>query len=718
MSARLDRLVVGVAGLTIAWGGAVAAQTMLPMVTGTSPITVRRPAEAVVMPSGTLPIVTDQFATVTLVPHEELLRGNGGTLADILFNKPGITGSSFAPGAASRPIIRGLDNYRVRIQENGLATNDVSDLSEDHAVPIDPLAAQRIDVVRGPATLRYGSQAIGGVVNVDNKRIPIGLPMRPFEVELRGAASSVDQGVDGSVALDAGAGNFAFHADAHGRRTSDYGIPSYPYRLPPTPAPEVNGRQPNSASSSNGQSIGGSYVFDSGFFGVSVTQFNSVYRVPGLEAADTNTRIDLKQTKVNSKGEFRPASGPIEAVRFWLGASDYKHDELANENGFDGVQQSFINRAQEGRAEVQFTPFDLRFGALTTAMGVQASRQELAAPGGEGGLFDPNESRNVAAFIFNELRFNPTQRLQLAGRIESARVDGTGFAFPSLIGDIPGFAPAGSPTSLSFVPKSASIGFLQDLPWGIVGSVTAQYVERAPRAPELFSRGAHEATATFEIGNPNLTIERAKSFEVGLRRAQGQLRFEATAYHTQFSNFIFKALTGNRCDGDFASCGTTGTEFNQILYAQRDATFRGVELQAQLDVAPLGSGTFGVDGQYEFVRATFSDGSNVPRAPPWRVGGGVSWRDANWFARVGLLHASAQNDLATSETPTSGYDLLNAELSHTRKFDIGSSAPREITLGIVGDNLLNAEIRNHVSFKKDEVLLPGRSVRVFARTTF
>jgi iron complex outermembrane receptor protein len=697
------------------------AQIALPEVVVRAPSPIARPAPSqdTTAPAdntpllGTLPIVTDQFATVTVVSKQELERNGGATLGDALFDKPGITGSSFAPGAASRPVIRGLDNNRVRIQENGLGINDMSDIGEDHGVAVDPLAAQQIEVIRGPATLRYGSQAIGGVVNVDNNRIPTALPPRGFSAQINGAFNSVDRGVEGGILLDAGKGNFVLHADAYGRKTSDYGIPGYPYLFPETPAPAVNGRQPNSATRSDGQALGGSYLFDGGFVGLAISQFSSRYNVPGQEAAETRTSIDMKQTRITSKGEFRPQAAAVDAVRFWLSTTDYKHNEIADEGGFYGIQQTFKNRAQEARVETQFAPFDLRFAALTTAIGVQASNQNLEAPGVEGGLFDPNRTRSIAGYIFNEFAFTNTLKAQLSGRIEQVNITGSA---PDLFVD-PDTTIA---RNRSFTPASGAVGVIKDLPFGLAASLTAQYVERAPRAPELFSRGPHEATGTFDIGNPDLGIETAKSVEIGLRRAAGPLRFEATAYYTRFNNFIYRNLTGETCDGDFASCGAGGgTELNQAIYSQRNATFKGAELQAQWDIAPITSGMFGIDGQYDIVDAKFDDGSYVPRIPPQRLGGGLYFRSAEWFARIGLLHAFEQNHIATVETPTSGYNLLKAELSYTRKFkNAPIGEPREITVGIVGNNLLNEDIRNAVSFKKDEVLMPGRTVRLFATARF
>jgi len=720
------------------------------------------PAVGEAPPPGTLPIVTDQFATITVVPNEELRRAGGSTLGDVLFDKPGITGSSFAPGASSRPIIRGLDVNRVGIVENGVAGGGVSDLGEDHFVPIDPLATNQVEVVRGPATLRWGSQSIGGVVSATNNRIPEALPCdasasRPAaslsvkegaalpsggpcaNLETRGAFTSVDRGLEGGVLLDAGQGNFAFHADAYGRNGHDYSIPKYPYLF--VPDRPFNGTQPNSSLHMDGGAVGGSYVFANGYIGAAVIQNNALYHIPGIDGEDHRTRIDARQTKVLSKGEFRLQSGPIDTVRFWLGATDYKHDEIGLADPADpftdGVRQIFTNKEQEGRAETTFLPIDLGFAALTTAVGFQFAHQELTAPGDVpgpfSGLFDPNRNDRFAGYVFNELKFSESTKAQIAGRIEHVRLKGTTPDFPAdfLPVLIPGADPdlpaqpgdlTATARNLSFTPKSIAGGFIQNLPWDLVASVTGQYVERAPKPAELFSRGPHDATATFDIGNPNLNIEVAKSVEAGLRRAVGPVRFEATAYYTRFDGFIFRQITGVFCNETFNSCGEPDAELKQAVYSQRDAIFRGGEFQSQVELAPLGTGVWGIENQFDVVRATFTDGTNVPRIPPVRVGGGVFWRDANWLVRVNLLHAFAHTDVEVTptfvETPTPGYNLLKAEVSYRKQLKPSQFGPQEIMVGVVGNNLLNDDIRNSVSYTKDEVLLPGRGVRVFANVKF
>lgn len=700
---------------------------------------------------GVLPIVTDQFATVTVVPNEEIRREGGGQLGDLLFSKPGITGSSFAPGASSRPIIRGLDVNRVGILENGTNAGGASDLGEDHFVPIDTLATNQVEVIRGPGALRYGSQSIGGVVAATNNRIPDALPScgaSPFQTyglptkaplataqtspcvtaETRTAFDSVNRGVEGGILLDGGGNNFAVHADAYGRSTSDYYIPSYPYLFDNTRP--VGNHQPNSAARSDGASIGGSYFFTGGFIGAAITQNDALYHIPGIDGADHQTRIDAHQTKITMKGEYRPDAAAIDAVRLWAGATNYRHNELGladpTDPTTDGVRQTFTNREEEVRVEVQLMPFNARFAEVTTAFGLQAGHQELTAPSPDdpgalfNGLWDPNRNMREAGYVFNELKFTDTTKAQIAGRIEHVDLSGSTPDFPA------DFIPNGDPQTsiarnLHYTPKSGSVGLIQNLPYDLVGSLTAQYVERAPKPAELFSRGPHDATATFDIGNPNLTIETAKTVEVGLRKATGPFRFEATAYYTRFDNFIFRRLTGVLCGEDFDSCGNGDpeNEGRQAVYSQRNAIFRGGEFQSQIDVGQIYGGTWGFENQFDIVRATFTDGTNVPRIPPARIGGGVFWRDDNWFTRINLLHAFPQSNIAViGETPTNGYNLLKAEVSYKTKLGPNWIGAKEMYAGLVGNNLLNQDIRNSVSYTKDEVLMPGIGVRAFANFKF
>ena len=640
---------------------------------------------------------------MTTISSRDLAATPGSTITDALQDRPGVAGSTFAPGA-NRPIIRGLDNFRVRTQENGIGTGDVSALSEDHGIPVDPFAADRVEIIRGPATLRYGSQAVGGVVSVENDRVPSAIPRNGYSGEIRGGLNSVDNGREGAFRVTAGSGQFALHTDGFKRRTDDYATPQ--------------GRQANSFVDSQGFSLGGSFVGRDGFLGVAYTRYESLYGIPGGPAATTaRPRIELHQDKVLSKGEWRVRDYGIDAVKLWLGYSVYAHNEL----DFDAAVHSdvlgsrFTNREQEGRIEVSHLPLGTAFGQLRGSIGAQWGDKRTVGASFTGGdnLLEPTTTRMIAAFVFEELRLTEKLRIQAAARIERQETKGVGVEDP--------FGAALLATSLkTFLPGSGSLGALYDLPLGVVARLTTQYTERAPQAPELFSKGAHDATGTFEIGNPDLRIEKAKTIELGFSRASAPLRFDASAYYTRYNDFIFKRLTGVRCGDTLASCGVAD-ELNQLVFAQRDATFYGAEFAAQLDVAPIWRGTWGVEGQYDYVRARFDGDINVPRIPPHRIGGGLFYRDGNWLARVLALHAFRQDAVSVidpKDTPTSGYTLLNAELSYTWKRDGDGSVGPEITVGLKGNNLLDDDARNHVSFKKDEVLQPGRTVKLFGSVKF
>ncbi|MGD9869403.1 MAG: TonB-dependent receptor, partial [Hyphomicrobiales bacterium] len=642
----------------------------------------------------------ETFQSVTVLTQEQLQFLSRASFGDTLATQPGITASTFAPGA-SRPIIRGLDNFRVRVQENGIGSHDVSALSEDHGVPIDPLAAEKIEVIRGPATLRWGSEAIGGTVSVDNNRIPDAVPVSP-RIETRGAHTTVDGGLEGAVLLDAGKGPFALHFDAYSRSADDYSIPG------------PDKKQANTALQQDGQAVGGSLVFDRGFLGLAYSHFTSLYGIPGEEAAERNLQIDMEQHKLTAKGEYRPALPAIDAVKVWFGVTDYTHDEVEDEGNGKEIGSTFDNLEREGRTEVLFAPRATPFGQATTAMGLHLRSRDLSASGEGGELLAPNTTQSIAGFLFEEVQVTPRLKVQAAGRIEQVDVKGTTALFPA--GLIP---PPDEPDEqdfdLGFAPASTSLGMLYDLGRGVTFGMTGQYVERAPDTLELFAKGPHEASETFEIGNPFLGKEKATGGEISLRRKQGRLRFDAAAYYTQFEGFIFKRLTGIECNEEFDSCGAPDPNeeiLTQIAYSQADATFYGMEASGEFDLFAVWRGHLGIDAQYDRVTASFEDGGAVPRIPPERAGAGLYYRDNALFARVGFLHGFRQDRIAENETPTDGYTLLNAELAYELK-DLDGG--RQVTVGIVGTNLLDDDVRNHVSFKKEDVLLPGASVKFFAR---
>jgi iron complex outermembrane receptor protein len=657
--------------------------------------------------------------SLTTLNSEQIQASQSNSLGGLFFTLPGATSAGLAPGA-QRPVLRGLDDFRVRVQENGVGTMDVSDLGQDHGVPLDPLAIQKIQILRGPEALRYGSQAVGGIVEATNNRIPFAAPPGGWQTQILGATTTVDRGAEGGALIDAGSRDFAFHADVYGRKGNDYFIPSYPYLFPPDPAPSFNGKQPNSSFHSEGQSVGGSYLFDGGYVGAAVSRFSTLYHVPTLDGAATNTRIAIEQVKYTSKGEFRPQSSAIDVIRYWAGAVEYHHDEIGlGDFNIDGVQATFNNHAQEARSEIQFLPMATPLGTLISVVGGQFEHQQIDTSGDAGSLLGQARTNRAAGYFLNQLWFTDTLRLVSAGRVEPVRLDGTPGIFPASL-----MPPPDNPTlvqqSLDYVPKSISFKVLKDLPSWMVGSATVQRIERAPTALELFAHGAHDAPGTFDIGDPHLKIETANTAELGLQRFQGDFRFDAKIYYTYYNNFITRQATGVLCGATFATCGNgIDTEFIQTIYTQRDAIFRGTEVAWQWDLVPLASGIFGVDGQYDFVRATYAaDGSNVPRMPPMRVGGGAYWRADDWFVRMGMLHVFGQYDLAVNETPTAGYNLLKLQIENTRYYRYSPWGPTLITTGLTGDNLLDVDVRNHVQFHKDEILMPGRSIKLFMNAKF
>lgn len=659
------------------------------------------PVDRIVVTATPLDRSTDELAIpVTVIGRDDIVRSGGANLGDLLGQTPGVSQSSFAQGA-SRPIIRGLDNFRVRLQENGIGSHDVSDLSEDHGAPIDPLAAQRIEVIRGPATLRYGSAAIGGIVHTHNNRIPTQTPSAPLTGELFGTYTSASDGFETAGLADFGTGPFAGHADVFYRTTDDYDIPHSP------------GTQANSDSESLGLSGGGSYLFSNGHIGGSVTYFESEYGIPGEEPAAEGVFIDLQQIKGSVSGEANNLGTFIETLRVSGGYSDYTHDEVVAADGIVGA--TFDNKEGEGRIEAVHKSI----GPAEGAFGVQFTHRRLEGAGEASELISPAKRSSYAAFVFEDVTVTDALNLQLGARVEHVSTDGFGVTLPSFNGFVLGaeIDNFGADVSPGFTPISASAGLIYALPHNLQVSANVQYIERAPALLELFAKGGHEATRTFEIGNPNLGKEKAVSFDAGLKKTDGDVTFAFSAFYTDYDGFIYKNFTGLDCGEEFDTCGDPAEdELQQVAYTQDGARFYGMEAQAAWQAFDLAGGDVTLDARLDLVDAKLKDSGNVPRIPPLRYGAGVTYENGGLFSRLSVLQVTKQDDVAANENPTKGYTDLRAEASYTIPF--GGADDRALTFGATGTNLLNQDQRNHVSFNHEEVLLPGASARLFIRVQF
>ncbi|HEX7948035.1 MAG TPA: TonB-dependent receptor, partial [Phenylobacterium sp.] len=469
----------------------------------------------------------DRFATIVdQISRDDVLKNGGASIADALRTAPGVSGTGFAAGA-SRPVIRGMDAQRVKLTENGLSSSDVSDVGPDHGVPIDPLAAQEIEVVRGAATLRYGSQAIGGVVNVINNRIPL-KPVTGIEGEATAAYSSAADTGEGTVSLDAGQGPFAVHVDGFGRRASDYATP--------------DGRQDNSFFRGNGYSGGASYFFGDDRIGADATHYEVRYGIP----SDT-TFIRMKQNKGAFGSSFKFGDGAFQGINVDAGYADYTHSEIDPDGNI--VLSTFNNKEWDGRAEALFGAI----GPLSAAaLGVQLQDRKFAALGEGADYLLPTHTQSGAAFAFVEA---PVGALSFQGavRVERSQIDGT----PA----------SGVDTERTFTPVSVSAGFTYPVSDAVRLGLTLASAARAPAQTELFARGPHDGPQTFETGDPGLKLERANSLEATLRYTFGSAgRIEASLWGARFDNYIYGALTGRTCDDD-GVCAVGGPgELKELNY--------------------------------------------------------------------------------------------------------------------------------------------------------
>lgn len=650
-------LVLGAAPLALAWQAAAADKPA--------------PLEKVVVTASPIAKSRDRFSVVVgTADRDELTKEGGLNIADTLTTIPGVNSTSFAAGAG-RPIIRGFDANRVRVLENGLGSFDVSDLSPDHGVPIDPLALQRVEIVRGPATLRYGSQAIGGVVNAINNRIPTTLGSKSFSGDLHFATGSVDGSSEIAGLADGYFGNFAWHLDALKQDAGDYDIPIAP------------GVMTNTAADGLGYSAGGSYIGSKGYVGAAYVRFESEYGIPAEDAF-----IDMQQDKGLFAAEWRDPFLGFTALRLNAGVSDYTHDEVVEA---EGVKSTFNDKQYEVRGEAVYG----QLGPLSAlAVGIQLQNRDFSALGEGEDFLLPTLTDTVGIYSFVEMPIGSSLTFEGGVRFERTDVEGTP------ISDV--F------TRRSFDPFSASGGLLLEASESLSFGFNASYAERAPDQVELYARGPHEATGTFEIGDPTLGIEKVLNLEANARLSLPWLTAELTFFHADFDGFVFGDLTGNSYDEAGTFFPDDSAEFRELLYRQRNARFMGGELQANVRLHTFERGDLSLDLMGDIVDAEFDGGANVPRIPPARAGVGLRFEGDVFDAYVRAQHAFEQDDVAVNETLTKGYTRLDAGVTwHAAKTESGT-----VDLSLIGRNLTDDTIRNHVSFNKDEVVLPGADVRL------
>ncbi|MGE8263802.1 MAG: TonB-dependent receptor [Stenotrophomonas sp.] len=668
---------------------------------------------------------------VDVLAGERLDEQKAGTLGDTVAKLPGVQSTFFGPGVG-RPIIRGQEGPRVAVLSNGMGNMDASTVSADHATSIEPFLADQIEVLKGPATLLFGSGAIGGAVNVVDGRIARELPDRPLSgrAELRG--NSVNDERSGMFRLDGVSGNVVLHVDGLVRNGDDYRIPGYAvidgledhsghdHEEGDTDEPR-RGRLDNSSIRTRAGGVGATWLGDDGYFGVSASTYRTNYGIPNgahvhadddhdhdhdhdhgdeEEGDEHDVRIDMVQNRFEAKGGIYQPTSFLKNITLRTAYTDYEHTEL--EAGTPATR--FTNRGIEGRLEA----VQEQIGGWDGAFGLQFGNSDFGAKGEEAFVPD-TATKNIGLFVLQEKQFGAF-KLELGGRHDQVKLDPTG-DYRARTFDATNLSAAGIWTLNDAV----------DLRFGIDSS------ERAPTNEELYAAGAHIATRSLEIGDANLKTERGQRVELGIHTHSDRVDFSASIYQTKFKDFIYLADTG------------VVESLPVRLWTQQDATFKGAEAEALFHLFQGNTGDWDLRVFGDYVKAEL-DGSGsrsvdiavphgdhnhnytvdlantgyLPRIAPGRVGADLRWAKDGWRASVGAVRYSSQKDVAQNEEPSNGYTLVDAHFAY--RWDRTDSNSYEVFLD--GSNLTNREVRPHTSLLRDYSPLPGRGVAFGIRAYF
>jgi len=630
----------------------------------------------------------DIAAPTNVLSGNELVLRRGSTLGETLDGLPGLSSSYFGPNA-NRPMIRGQDGDRIRVLSNSGAPLDASALSYDHAVPIDPLVVERIEVLRGPAALLYGGSAVGGVVNAIDNRIPkAAIDGVGGATELRYGGPATERGA--SALVETGANGFALHADGFWRQTDDMKVPRFSRPL------ETGGVQSvdtiiNSASKSYGGALGGSMVWDKGFLGASVDTYRSNYGV----VVEPDVTIDMVLNKLTIAGEVHDLGGMLSAISGqWL-VSDYQHQEI--EGGGD-VATTFKNKGSDIRLQAEHAKWALGGGKLSGVFGLQAESSDFSALGAE--AFVPGTStRQLAVFALEEWAW-ADGKLSFGARVGHAKVDSDG--------DAAGQSQFGAAQSRSFTPFSAAVGGLYNLApqWQLSGNLA--YTERAPTFYELYANGLHVATGAYEIGNPDMGIEKGSNVDVAIAWTDGASRFKVGAFGSDFSNYIALLGTGQEVTTDEGPVP-------EYVFSGVPARLYGLEVEGTWRLLDMGQ-TLDLDGKLDLMRATNeASGQALPRIPPTRVTLGLNWSWGDWSARAEAVYAAAQDRVPTDDPSTPAYTLVNLSASWRLRLQ-GADGLLFLRVNNVGNEL--AYNATTIATVRPLAPLPGRGVMAGLRLNF
>ena len=632
----------------------------------------------------------EQAQAVSVLTGKKLQQSLEPTLGQTLSRQPGVSGSYFGP-VSSRPIIRGLDGDRIRILQNGLNTIDASGASVDHAVSFDVSNLTSIEIVRGPATLLYGSNAIGGVVNAVDNRIPTER-MDTISGSLGSSYSSVDHGYSANLMVEGGKGPVAFHFETFTRATEDLDIPgnslSAEYRKQ-TGEAGSEGRLPSSNLRAEGMSGGLSYIWDKGYIGASLTGYHTNYASP----AEEGITIDMEQLRLDVRGAFFDPLPLIKEINYRFAWSDYEHTE------FEGAEVGtvFTNEGFDGRIEVKHE----KIAGFEGVVGFQSDRSHFSANGEEAFLPTVITASN-SAFIFEERKFGALS-LQMGGRYDHISVE-------SQDSDNPNFGPG---ESRAFDNFSGSLGAIYNPTDDYAIALTATYSERAPNYQELFANGAHIATGVYELGNSGLSTEKSLGIDLNVRKRTGWVTGSVGGYYNHFNNFI----------GLFPTGGVDpGSGFPVMEFRSTEAEFLGAELETTFHLLhpvtdkPAAADQSNLDLEFKADAVRARDritGAPLPRIPPFHLSTALAYQRGPLGIRLEGVYAAPQDRISAAELPTDSYFLVNAAISYTL-----SRGPITTDLYLKGVNLTDAEAREHTSFLKDRAPLGGRGFVAGIKMTF